>query len=79
MILPPRGASVDTNRRAELRELLDPQVVVQRIEKMVGLDQVQLTRIFSDNGNRSRAGLMFCRKLCGGRSCRSGWKERRGR
>jgi len=45
MILPLRGAPVDTNRRTKLRELLDPQVVVQRIEKMVGLDQVRLTRI----------------------------------
>jgi len=49
IILPPRGASVDINRRTKLRELLDPQVVVQRIEKMVGLDQVRLTRIFSDD------------------------------
>ena len=49
MILPPRGTPVDTNRRAELREFLDLQVVVQRIEKMVGLDRVRLTRIFSDD------------------------------
>ena len=48
MILPPRGASVDTQRRSELRAALDPQEVIQRIDKLVDCDQVRLTDIFSD-------------------------------
>ena len=48
MILPPRGAPVDTNRRAELRKLLHPQEVIQRIDKLVEKEQIRLTEIFSD-------------------------------
>jgi hypothetical protein len=48
MILPPRGTPVDTNRRAELRKLLHPQEVIQRIDKLVEKDQIRLTEIFSD-------------------------------
>lgn len=49
MILPLRGAPVDTNRRAELREALNPQEVVKRVEKLIDQDQVRLTDIFSDD------------------------------
>ena len=48
MILPPRGKSVDTNRRAELRRALDPNEVVRRIDKLIELDQVRLTDVFND-------------------------------
>lgn len=46
-ILPPRGVPVDTNRRARLRETLNPQVIVSRIDKLVDQDQIRLTDIFS--------------------------------
>lgn len=49
MILPPRGAPVDTKRRAELRALLNPQEVIEKIDKLVELDQVRLTDIFSED------------------------------
>ncbi len=49
MILPPRGAPVDTNRRAELRAALNPREVVQRIDKLIDREQVRLTEIFSDD------------------------------
>jgi hypothetical protein len=49
MILPPRGTSVDTNRRAELRRALDPNEVVRRIDKLIELDQVRLTDVFKDD------------------------------
>ena len=49
MILPLRGAPVDTNRRAELRAALNPQEVVQRIDKLIDREEVRLTKIFSDD------------------------------
>ena len=48
MILPPRGTPVDTNRRAELREVLHPQQVIERIDKLVDKELIRLTKIFSD-------------------------------
>lgn len=48
MILPPRGAPVDTNRRAEIRAALEPKEVVRRIDSLIDRDQIRLTDIFSD-------------------------------
>ncbi len=55
MILPPRGTPVDTNRRAELRQALNPHEVVQRIDNLIQLDQVRLTEIFSDDDVHQRS------------------------
>jgi hypothetical protein len=48
MILPKRGEVVDTGRRAEIRKDLEPDVVEQRIEKLLATDQMRLSSIFSD-------------------------------
>lgn len=48
MILPKRGASVDSNRRAEIRRALRPQAVMQRIGTLMELHQMRLSVIFSD-------------------------------
>ena len=49
MILPPRGIPVDNKRRAELRQSLNPQEVIQRIDKLIDREQVRLTEIFNDD------------------------------
>lgn len=49
MILPLRGQSVDTDRRAGIRKALEPQVVQQRIEQFIATDQMRLSAIFSDD------------------------------
>jgi hypothetical protein len=49
MILAPRGQSVDTDRRTEIRKALEPQVVEQRIEQLVATDQMRLSAIFTDD------------------------------
>jgi hypothetical protein len=48
MILPTRGAPVDTNRRAEIRAALEPDEVVRRIDNLIDRDEIRLTEIFSD-------------------------------
>lgn len=48
MILPPRGQSVDTNRRTEVRKALKPEIAKQRIEELMATDQVRLSLLFSD-------------------------------
>lgn len=48
MILPSRGTPVDTNRRAEIRAALEPNEVVRRIDKLIDLDEIRLTDLFSD-------------------------------
>lgn len=48
MILPPRGTPVDTNRRAKIRSILEPDEVIRRIDKLIDRDEVRLTDIFSD-------------------------------
>lgn len=49
MILPPRGTPVDINRRAKLREVLNPEEVVRRIDNLIEREQIRLTEIFSDD------------------------------
>jgi hypothetical protein len=48
MILPLRGETVDTNRRAEIRKLLQPQEVENRIEQLMAADQMRLSKVFTD-------------------------------
>lgn len=48
MILPRRGEAVDTDRRAEIRESLQPQVIQHRIEQLMATDQMRLSKIFTD-------------------------------
>jgi hypothetical protein len=49
LFLPPRGQSVDTGRRAEIRKAIEPQVVEQRIEQLMTTDEIRLSAIFSDD------------------------------
>lgn len=49
MILPPRGQSVDTDQRAEIRKTLEPQVIEQRIEQLMATDQMRLSALFTDD------------------------------
>lgn len=49
MILPVRGASVDRARRNEIRRMLNPEVVQQRIETLLEADQMRLAHVFSDS------------------------------
>lgn len=48
MILPTRGTPVDTNRRAEIRAILEPEEVVRRIDQLINRDEIRLTEIFCD-------------------------------
>lgn len=48
MILPKRGESVDRDCRAELRRLLTPETVEQRIEQLKAIDQIRLHDVFTD-------------------------------
>jgi hypothetical protein len=48
MILPKRGEPVDRNKRAELRKLLTPEVVEQRIEQLKANDQIRLHDVFTN-------------------------------
>jgi hypothetical protein len=48
MILPPRGTPVDAARRAELRKALQPEKVQARIEKLMAVDQMRLSCLFTD-------------------------------
>ncbi len=48
MILPTRGAAVDTNRRAEIRAALEPDEVVRRIDNLIDRNEIRLTDIFSE-------------------------------
>ncbi len=45
MILPPRRAPVDTNRRAEIRAALEPDEVVQRIDNLIDRNHARLVRL----------------------------------
>lgn len=58
MILPKRGASVDSRRRAEVRRALRPKPVMQRIQTLMELHQMRLSMIFSDEEVNE-----FCAKL----------------
>jgi hypothetical protein len=49
MVLPPREAPDDTNRRAELSAAHNPQEVIQRIDKLIDREQVRLIEILSDD------------------------------
>lgn len=49
MILPPRGQSVDTDQRAEIRKAFEPQVIEQRIEQLMATDQMRLSALFTDD------------------------------
>ncbi len=48
MILPKRGAPVDRKRRAELRNLLTPSVVEQRINQLKAINQMRLHDVFDN-------------------------------
>lgn len=49
MILPPRGAPVDRERRAKIRAQLQPAVVEQRIKQLLSVDQMRLASVFDDD------------------------------
>lgn len=48
MILPKRGEPVDSKRRAELRKLLEPDVLENRIKQMMSTDKMRLSQVFDD-------------------------------
>jgi hypothetical protein len=48
MILPTRGAAVDRKRRTEIRKLLTPPAVEQRIDQLKAVGQIRLHDIFSN-------------------------------
>lgn len=48
MILPVRGAPVERERRARLREQLQVPVVQRKIERLISVDQMRLTSVFDD-------------------------------
>lgn len=48
MILPARGAPVDSNRRAEIRKALQPEEVQARIEHLMAIDEIRLSHLFKD-------------------------------
>lgn len=48
MILPKRGAPVDRKRRAEIRNLLTPSAVQQRIDRLKAINQMRLHDVFSN-------------------------------
>jgi hypothetical protein len=49
MILPTRGESVDTGRRAEIRRLLKPQSVVSCIDSMMAVGRMRLSQLLKDS------------------------------
>lgn len=49
MILPKRGEVVDRGRRAKIRKDLEPDVIEQRIERLLADDQMRLSSIFCDD------------------------------
>jgi len=48
MILPKRGAPVDRKRRAEIRNLLTPSAVQQRIDRLKAINQMRLHDVFNN-------------------------------
>lgn len=48
MILPPRGTPVDADRRAEIRQALQPEEVQVRIKQLMAVDQMRLACLFKD-------------------------------
>jgi hypothetical protein len=48
MILPTRGAPVDRKRRAEIRNLITPPIVEQRIDQLKATDQMRLHDVFNN-------------------------------